>query len=73
MIDFTTNPLIRKSTFNPDHHTDKAQPRCINYFPARIREVKDSERCGLPVYLERIRTANEAEGLRLLYRRIART
>lgn len=73
MIDFTTNPLIQTGAFNPDHHMDKSQPQRVDYFPGRIREVRDSERCGLPVYLERIRTTNEAEGLRLLYRRIART
>ena len=50
MIDFTTNPLIQTGAFNPDHHMDKSQPRRVDYFPGRIREVRDSERCGLPVY-----------------------
>ena len=72
MIDFTTNPLVRKDTYDPARQPDKTRPMRIIYFPDGVHEVKDSERCGLPVFLDRIQTRQGAEGLRLLYRRIAR-
>lgn len=72
MIDFTTNPLVRRGVFDPARQSDKTQPMRVTFFPDGIREIKDSDRCGLPVFLDRIQTPQEAEGLRLLYRRIAR-
>ena len=72
MINFISNPLVPKA-FDPGAQEDKTQPRHVSYSSDGIHEVRNRDRCGLPVFLDPPRTRHDAEGLRLLFRRIART
>lgn len=71
MIDIASNPII-PHMFRDGVAADRMRPRSVSYLPGRIREIRDSDRCGTPVLLDRPRTRHDAERLRLLYRRIGR-